>query len=172
MSIRKLISGHVGTGLLRALSPAIAGDKPLVRGVFVSNEVWSLVGDDVDVDEKLERPSGQARARLDSFSFGKSIVFALNPRNKSVHSDIARNAPISDGVVDLRVTNPKPSLRIFGAFADKDLLVLLNWELRENMDFDAEIKKCKLNWHGLFPHHPALIGNTHDEYLTKPFVVG
>lgn len=172
MSIKELILSHVAKGVLYALSPAIAGDQKLARGVFVSGEVWDLVGDDVTVSAELERVSGQARARLDSFSFGKSFVFALSPSNKSALSDIARNAPIATGVVDLRITNPKPSLRIFGGFAEKDMLILLNWAPRENLDFPAEINRCRKIWDQLFPSTPPLIGTTHDHYISKPFIVG
>jgi hypothetical protein len=173
MSIKVQISNHVEAGTLYALSPAIAHDNSqLKRGVFVSDEVWNLVGDDVPVSEELERVSGQARSRLDSFSLGRSVVFAMHPRQKSVHSDIARNAPIESGIVDVRITNPEPTLRIFGGFAGRDILVLLTWKHRKDLDFEVEVTRCKLEWGKFFPGNIPLIGTTNDEYISGKFIPG
>jgi hypothetical protein len=144
----------------------------VVRGVFVGAEVWSLVGDDAKPEARFEKVSGRARARLDHFSAGKNVVFALSPTNKSIHSDIARNAPISDGVVDVRITDPRPKIRIFGCFAKCDVLVLLTWATREGLDWPQEVSRCKSQWKLLFPSTPPLIGSSHEHYISNPFIPG
>jgi hypothetical protein len=171
MSIEETIAKLEKSKDLTFLCPVMPGVS-VVRDVYVGSEVLSLVGDDATPSAEYEEVSARARARLDHFSAGKYVVFALAPRNKSVHSDIARNAPIDKGILDVRITDPNPQIRIFGAFLQPDLLVLLTWASRVDLDFPAEIDRCRKEWDRLLPNDPPLIGQKHDDYISSKFIAG
>jgi hypothetical protein len=171
MSIKEAVDALVLSQELTFLCPVMPGVS-VHRDVYVGAEVLGLVGDDATPSSEYEKVSAKARARLDHFSAGKFVVFALNPRNKSVHSDIARNAPIDKGILDVRITDPNPKIRIFGGFLQPDVLVLLTWATRDNLDFTAEVDRCRKEWDRLLPKNPPVIGNKHEDYISHKFIVG
>lgn len=171
MSIRETVDALVRSQDLEFLCPVMPGVS-VSRDVYVGVEVRNLVGDNATPSAEYQRVSARARARLDHFSAGKYVVFALNPRNKSVHSDIARNAPISTGILDVRITDPNPAIRIFGGFLQANVLVLLTWASRENLDFPAEIIRCRKEWDRLMPSNPPMIGKRHEDYISHKFIAG
>lgn len=138
----------------------------VVRDVFVGKEVLDLVGDEASPPSDVAKVAGRARAKLDTITGGGIFVFGMNPKHKSPTCLIARNSPPQMGVLDVRVSDPNPGLRIFGCLAQKDVLVLLTWARRKDLDFQGEIKRCSNEWTRLFPAFPAFFGNYATEYFT------
>lgn len=165
MSIDAEIAKLVSTGQLTFLSPALPGVS-VVRDIFVSPDVLALVGDTPSVDAKYLRVSGRARAKLDNITAGRMFVFGIDPHNKSVTCTVARNDPTAAGVLDVRVTDPKPQLRLFGCVAKKDVLVLLSWAPRDGLNFPVEVRNCSSQWNILFPNHHPVLGHDPNDYFS------
>lgn len=131
----------IGTLITKAeleFVPHMMPGVPVVRDVFASPEVMQLIGDGGGLDEELERVGGRARAKIDNFTAGKPFVFGMQPHNKSVTCTIARNDPIHHGVLDVRVTDPTPAVRIFGFCVKCDALVLLTWRVDAACSFPSK----------------------------------
>jgi hypothetical protein len=124
-------------------------------------------------DSKEELRAGRLWADFDRFIEGRLIRIALNsPYSKPKTTYMARIDPPADDVIEIRSRDPRPGIRVFGRFADKDVYVALNWEYRENLggpqdrEFDREREICKAKWLQLFPSHQPISGNNIDEYFT------
>ncbi|MBN13893.1 MAG: hypothetical protein CMJ15_01520 [Pelagibacterium sp.] len=171
MSIAETIKELLKDGQLHFIVPALPG-LSVKRDIFVSQEVYDLVGDEAVVSPDLERVSGKARAKIDYIASGGVFVFAMDPMNKSVTSLVARNHNIPQGVLDVRINDPKPELRIFGCSAGCDVLVLLTWAKRKNLKFKAEVDRCQQVWTSMFPDKQPLVGRNHEQYFSTNTIPG
>lgn len=155
----------VGAEELVFRKPALA-NIGVVREVFVSKDVHDLL-EFANVDEDLERAAGRACAKLDAFIGGRTIVFGMDPYVKSPATLVSRNNPWQLGIVEFRVASYSPDLRLFGGFAQKDVLILLTWARKTGLKYHAEIRRCKATWDDLFPGSVPIIGSTVDEYVSN-----
>lgn len=153
--------------VLTFLSPASPGAK-VVRDIFVSQEVLDIVGDDATPPEAIARVAGRTRAKLDYITKGGVFVFGLNPKpgKKSGTSLIARTSPITSRILDVRVSDPNPGLRIFGGLAKQNVFVALTWAPREDCNFSTEVARCRQAWDQLFPNHPPFYSANYKEYFS------
>jgi hypothetical protein len=167
MSIDAEIARLVGKDLT-FLVPGLQG-AAVSRDIFVSREVLDLVGDDATPPPDLELIAGRARAKMDGITTGKAFVIGMNPKpgKKSPTCLVARNDPTHKGIVDIRLSDPNPGLRIFGAMAKKDVLIALTYAPRKGCKFSAEINRCRLVWDTLFPNHPPFYSNNYTEYFSN-----
>jgi hypothetical protein len=166
MSIDAQIGQYLSSGTLFAIAPAQPG-KASVRDVIVSKDIWDLVRDDATPPAELELVWGRVRARLDSIVAGSMFLFGLDPFNKSIGSHVARTDPVEVGIVDVRIRDPKPAIRVFGGLAKPDVLVLLSYAYRDNLNFKQEIAQARALWDNLFPNHPPMTGKSHDDYFSN-----
>lgn len=122
------------------------------------------------------------RANLENFVSGEPIKVCWEPFEADDKHQMGRLDPVRDGVWDYRHVDPKPGLRIFCRFAEKDVLIALTcsprsipvswlprlplgiWNSRE---WKLAIRECKAEWNKLFPTYPPLIGESVDDYLTN-----
>jgi hypothetical protein len=173
MSIVNEIKSLRDQGVLYHLIPVEPG-RSVERDVFVSRNIWGLLeGEDADV--KLQQVGARARRRLESFACGRAVVFGMNPLLKDRTSLIARNDPTSTGVVDVRINDPKPAVRLFGCFAERNVLVLLLRRTRSDLalkGFSSSIRQCRRDWDMLFPSYAPLISEDPNEYITGTFDLG
>lgn len=158
-------------GDLTFVRPTFPGAK-VERNVFATAEVSELIDGALLDHPDFSEVAAQARAKIDSFSMGRKVIFALNPHSKDDAALVARNGPVGKGVVDLRIRSPRPALRIFGCFAETDLLLLLTWAPREKLHFPTEVKRCRQVWDQLFPNHEPMIGQTHADYISSHALIG
>lgn len=165
------IQSLLASNQLRHLTPTRLG-QAVVRDVFVNDDVFNLLDENGTLESRFERVAGRARSKIDAFISGSTVTFALDPHEKNRTSFLARNAPIAMGIVDVRITDPKPMIRIFGGFAAKNALVLLSWAPRDGLEFQKEVIQCRAKWNKLFNNKAPLIGTTHDEYLSGNFDIG
>lgn len=75
---------------------------------------WSNVG--------WERRWYRARQFLDDFIDGKRLTLRSAPRKKS-SCDMSLLDPEADEIWELRCRDPKPGIRIFGSFAERDVFM-------------------------------------------------
>lgn len=85
---------------------------------------------------------------------------------------MARVHPVSEEVWDFRCFDPKPGIRAFGHFAEKDTFVALTWDFRENVDWAGEVSGCIEAWRALFGDLPPFKGTNLNDYLSHNFSAG
>jgi hypothetical protein len=115
------------------------------------------------------RRMGFLEADLRSFINGDKVTIA---RGKE---ETCTLKPLSDvdEVWELRSRGPKPSLRIFGRFADKDVLIATNMEYRTLLSslrsraFAVAIRTCTTTWSRLFPYLEPHRGTTGHDYVSN-----
>jgi hypothetical protein len=124
MSIRDEINERIAEGRLFNLEPALASD-PVERTMLISAEINShLIGPWPNII--AAKRFGKLRADLEAFVKGEKVAVCLDPY-------VARNAYMgrldqpNDEVWDVRSRDPKPALRVFGRFAERDVFVALTW---------------------------------------------
>lgn len=172
MSIRGSINQWVQSGDLMLLAPALAS-TPCIRHIFATKEVSDAVFGPWS-DAKIEARLGRARAYLDTFISG-DLMSVRMPPSKSVSAQIALLEDAKDQVWEIRVHDPKPGVRIFGRFAEKDVFLALTIGFRENYKTNADwvpaIERCKRTWRTYFPTYTPLSGLQPDDYISKSFSV-
>ena len=172
MSIEDALKGmSQPNGPLRLHVPARASYK-VSRHIFLGEDVQRFIDRDEMLDTKFHQISGRTLALFDRFSNGSFITFGVNPHDKMSSSWVARVDPVDQGIVDFRVTDPKPAVRFFGGFAMPDVLVLLTWGPRENMNFRSEVLRCKEQWKNLFVQYEPIISDRVEHHVTKHFRIG
>ena len=155
----------VRSGDLVVLEPALQATAT-VRHVIATREVYEeLCGewDDIECEIRYAR----ARAVVDAFIGGLRLA-ARHPPSTSAKAQIALLNPPEEQVWAFRSREPKPGVRVFGCFAEIDVFVALNTELKENIDADyvREKEKCKRAWRQFFPTYTPLKGTSLADYLT------
>jgi len=170
MSIHEEIKYWIGQGRLFQVFPRLPG-SPVNRVLIANEDVNRLVtGPWMDPQEEVR--CGRLWADFDRFIEGRLISVSLtDPYSKPKTTYMARLDPLEDDVIEIRSRDPKPGMRVFGRFADKDLFVALNWEYRGNLggpsdkEFDREREICKARWRQLFPTYESIGGRDIDEYF-------
>ncbi len=175
MSIHDEINRLVADGLLLHLAPAIPYAR-CVRVMFVSREIASLL-DGPWQSRDFEIRAGRLRADLDAFTEGRILAVATHPYKKPKWAYMAQIDPPADEVWDIRSRDPKPGLRVFGRFAEKDVFVALLWRRREDMggreskEWRDSRESCKAEWRKLFLSYPAFSGDDNHDYLSNIILV-
>lgn len=171
MSIRNAIQGLCQAGDLQLLVPSIPSFS-VKRDVFLSGSVRDFLDAAPGVDRAYHRQGGRALSLLDRFSTGSYMTFGMDPYDKKASSILARIAPVGLGIVDVRVTDPRPMVRLFGGFAATDVLVLLNWAPRDGLDFSAQAALTRAHWNALMGNHAPIVGTKVEDYVSKHFHIG
>ena len=173
MSIQYLIDAWVATpGGLCLMQPALQSTKR-ERVVFASPEVVSaLLGPWENAD--IENRMGRARAQVDTFIAGTRMSVRMPP-SRSARAQIALLDPSQKEVWEIRARDPRPGVRIFGRFSEKDHFLALTIALREefenNWDFSPMIEKCRRSWRMYFNNFPPHTGTLPNDYVSKSFPV-
>lgn len=165
MSIKLMIREWEKGGDLKLLPPILPSD-PLRRVVFCTPEVWSaLHGPWVNATQS--KNMALARAELDNFVVGRQISVRLPP-SKNVRAAIALLEDAHEEVWEGRCRQPSPQVRIFGRFAEKDLLIsFLKRNRDEISDYFAEKELTKKQWRTLFPTYNPHRGTKADDYVSN-----
>jgi hypothetical protein len=171
MSIHDEIKYWLDRGVLFQVFPTLPG-SPVDRVLIANADVNRLiVGPWKDEAEQIR--SGRLWADFDRFVEGRLISVSLEtPYTKPKTTYMARLDPPREDVFEIRSRDPKPGIRVFGRFADKDVFVALNWRYREDLggpqdkEFNREREICKAEWRKLFHTYPTIFGTQIDEYFT------
>lgn len=123
---------------------------------------------------ELERRFARAIPALDSFTEG--LLWSVRiPPSTSVMAQIALLKDADEEVWELRIRDPKPGLRLFGRFSERDCFIALTWAERENLETDddwlREKERCKREWRKFFPSFKPHTGSQADDYVSNSFSV-
>lgn len=106
------------------------------------------------------------------FARGEDITVGDDPFRKDMNAFMARTYAPQDGIFDIRSRDPKPGLRVFGAFSEPDTFVALTWGYRRDLgdSTDGRFRQAVLSaigaWDRRFPNcHPFYSENL-DDHIT------
>jgi len=179
MSIRVEINNRIAEGRLFRLRPHFRND-PNERTVLMSSEIHKLVSGPWP-DGPMGIRCGYLRADLESFVANDVMTVCGDPF-KAKDAKMGRLYPIADEVWDLRSQAPRPGLRVFCRFAEKDVLVALTCYPRSvpvswlnklpllgnsSREWRDAIVECRREWNVLFPAHQPLSGVDLSDYISN-----
>lgn len=135
-------------------------DVALRRAIFLTHELYEAVHGQHSSDAETIRYVA-LRAQLEVF-IGDAVVASsylkpLSPRNK--------------GVWEIKNKRPKPSLRVFGLFASRDVFIGTHHQLRPSLGgfgtpmWKEQIRVARYEWRQLFGDAEPLIGDL-DEVIS------
>lgn len=142
MSIRKEINHRVLEGRLKEL-PLRAGRKK--RRLYVESTLYEEIfveRDDPEIMDRYTKLEADLSVFVTSPTINPDYLYLLYPRR--------------DKVWEIRSVMPKPQLRVFGFFAEKDTFIATNHEYRNNLGgFDSthwrrEKRRAVATWRNLF----------------------
>jgi hypothetical protein len=170
MSIQDEINRLVQEGSLFRLDQSMPG-LAARRTIFASIGVRALaIGPWGNVEERVR--GRELQADFDHFIDGNK----LNLRSQNSFEEtafMARLAPPSDEVWEIRSIDPKPSLRVFGSFVERDIFVALTWARRKDLGgrrdprWKVAISNFKEAWERNFNSYKPMSGHYPNEYLTN-----
>lgn len=173
MSIHVAINQHLRSGRLQRILPIV--EEPAYRFFHAVPEVVQLLTEAPSGDAAWDARRMSARADIDWFVGGHRIDVRM--RTKNVNARLALLKPASDGVWEFRVRAPKPGIRIFGGFADRDVFVACSWSKKEELLSDdgsendllygPSLNRCKTEWIGLFAPLTRMTGGTIHDYISR-----
>lgn len=168
MSIQARIAELVKKG---ELAPVVPTDPSMsrMRDVFASREVVALLTGAKGIKPALLGPAGAAQAIFERFTAGKTLTMRMDPHSGS-HAIFARNAKLKDRICDVRVLAPRPQLRIFGAFAERDVFVALTYQKRDLLNFSLGVQRCRKQWDLLFPELEPVLSENVNDYISDAVV--
>lgn len=134
MSIRDLIRECVDGGELARLTPSLPGASHM-REMFVSPHVLKFLRGDKSTPRHLIKKAMDTRVALERFIEGAWINVAMDPDNKSSIAELARNREVEEGVWNFRIRDPKPQIRVFGGFAERDHFIALDYRNRDDLSY-------------------------------------
>ena len=143
MSIAQSIIDRIGEGRLSALA-VFPLSATRIRRMYITDELR----------EALNNPSSEdverfARLEADLGTFVTSPT--IDPKYLQLL------LPVRNGVWEIRSVRPRPSIRVVGLFADKDLFVATQHYLRAPLggfntrEWRDAIERAKATWTNLFP---------------------
>jgi hypothetical protein len=120
ISIPATVQRAIDDGRLLVLEPEFASD-PVERLMAIHPELKA----DLERADKIPR-LGKLKADLEAFMLGQEVTMCFEPRkHRSAYMGLLE--PASRGIWDIRGRDPSPGIRVFGAFAAKDVFVGLHW---------------------------------------------
>lgn len=166
MSIEDAINGLDGTKLMRIESEFYGEESP--RFIYVSIDVHNFVIRQIGLSVHDAALAGNCKALLDDFIEGGLMTVGWDPLDKKSTCIMARTEPVELGIWDFRCLDPRPGIRILGAFADKDVFIALTWDYRENFDgnWPEKIMECAAAWDALFGTLPRKIRGNVNDYIS------
>lgn len=138
--------------MVRPLSPR----ERIVRPMFATPAVSKMLTEEYDESIDVQR-AASLQADLEVFVTGQPIDPGyLKPLK-----------PIGKNVWEIRSVRPRPSIRVFGRFADRDVFVATNYFLRKplgafkSLEWKDAIHVARQEWARLFTRDP-IEGKLHE----------
>ncbi len=170
MSISAEITNRVQEGRLHLLQPIMAPDEGASpRQMYVNEEIYSLLVGPWHNEEWEER-CGYLRADFDRFMQGGIIPIAEHPLLGGKNAYMRQLFRFREEVWEIRSRDPKPSIRVLGRFADRDVFIALNWWHRTDLGGPTDrawrdaIVGCKTEWKKLLPTYEPKSSGDDDDY--------
>jgi hypothetical protein len=162
-------------GLLVLHRPAIPGLRQR-RKFYLAKPFHNLVTVGPWSDAKNEARWGELRYWCDRFTDGGRIYLREQPRAKKSTASMAQLEPWTDEVWEIRSIDPKPSIRVFGSFIERDEFIGLTWHFRKDLNgyggpkWLQAIQAYKTEWKNLFDCEPKT-GDYPNDYLSEAVVL-
>lgn len=165
MSIQSLINGHCGGGSLYYLRPYLASDR-ICRHIFITPDLKRFIlGPWDNVDDEIR--GNKLYGDLEVFIKGEIVQVSRLARRKPPNTYMSPTSPRTDEIFSIRSTNPKPQIRVIGAFSEPDHFVALSYEFRDQINWDDEIEYCIGKWRSLLAPFPRHSGEFPNDYISK-----
>jgi hypothetical protein len=169
MSLEDQIKGLCDSGILCLIQQSWPG-LPMKRWFYAFETVKTLLLGPWNTQKEADRAM-ELRAEIDWFIDGKTI-YVRPDCEEGTKALLARLHPASDEVWEFRSIKPKPSLRVFGTFARKNIFIASNWEYRtylgaeDSEEWAEAITQFKSIWQNSFPSLDPLHGSYPNDYLS------
>jgi hypothetical protein len=122
----------------------------------------------------------ELRGDLDDFIGGEPITVG-GPRHKTAYMKPMVRSKRDTGfggheVWEIRSRDPKPGIRVFGRFAQYDVFIATDWEVRTTLGafgsliWRREIRRCKHDWTLVFGSREPHTGANVNAYISDPVV--
>ncbi len=151
------------------------------RTVLMSYEINSMVNGPWP-DGPMGNRCARLRAELENFVSGEPITVCWNPFEARDTHQMGRLDKVADEIWDYRSVDPKPGLRIFCRFAERDVLVALTCSPRSvpvswlprlpllkgvSNEWKIAKRECRAEWAKLFPTYAPISGEHVNDYITN-----
>jgi hypothetical protein len=176
MSIAQAIQQAINKRSLYLLEPEFKSDG-VKRTMLLHPEI------DRDLGLAYGIPRlGRLKADLEAFVLGHEITMCMVPReHKPAYMGLLE--PPDKGTWDIRSRDPRPGIRVFGAFADRDIFVALHWMPRskpipgfdkkplmdDELNWQVAMIEAEGRWNGALPGLTPKIGGIPSDYLSEKF---
>lgn len=168
----------IDSGRLDVLKPVLDSD-PVDRVMLLHPELTSLLK-----SSHADTRVGRLLADLEMFVKGQELAVSAVPyEHKSAYMGLL--APELEGTWEIRSRDPKPGIRVFGRFAQKDSFIALGWSLRSmpdarwpekrplrdrnSLQYQFQQIEVQERWDELFPDHDPLTGSDIGELLSRKY---
>lgn len=158
MSMHDVLRSLVMDGRI-AHVPPVMRQVSMVRTLFLEVSIGDRLRSSLSGSTREDVRLAGLYGDLDRFVSGKLITVGDDPFEKEKTAFMARTSPVQDGIFDIRSQDPKPAIRLFGAFCDKDTFIGLTWRFRKELGgkderlFDQAVLNALGVWKILFPDH-------------------
>jgi hypothetical protein len=175
MLLKEEVSSLCQIGRLVLHRPAIPGLRQR-RKLYITKLLHDLLTTGPWSDAKDEVRWGELRYWCDRFTDGERIYVRERPRAKKSTASMAQLEPWDNEIWEIRSIDPKPSIRVFGSFVEKDEFVGLTWHFRKELNgyggpkWMAAIQAYKTEWANFFTCGPKA-GEYPNDYLSEVFVL-
>jgi hypothetical protein len=168
MSIRDEIRARLDEERLRLIKPLMPG-SPEARLIYASDELHKAIRlPHADPQEAARR--GRLQADFDRFINGRLVTIGGRNHRQAYMKCLE---PECDEIWEIRSIDPRPSLRVFGSFAEADVFIAMHIGRRDELggfnspEFKAAIRYTKACWRQLFNTWPPFSGSTINDYITE-----
>lgn len=169
MSIKAELLNVVSKGQLVQLAPHVAADK-LIRKMYLTAELNELIASYQGMD--YDAATSEQKEAISRFAKLKADLDMFLTRPEIDPEYMKQLDPAGKGVYEIRSVRPKPSIRVFGRFIDKNIFVATHIAERKELggwksyEFKQEIAACRKIWGTIFPNHQAKEGCTLSSLVT------
>jgi hypothetical protein len=171
MSIREQIQTAINEGWLVNMPPTLPS-VPHSRILLVCRGLSDAIETDLNNPAKAVR-TAQLLSTFDTY-LGGGLITVGGRKHKAAY--MKRLEPESEEVWEIRSVDPRPSIRVFGRFAEPDVFVATNMGFRTDLggfnskEFLRAVSACKREWRRSFHTWPPYSGIYINDYITQDVV--
>ena len=162
----------VSSGALLLWEPSLRGD-PVRRTLLITPEVDDCMDRSAWADDSVGLRYSQLRADFDRFVDGSRIPVGMDPYAKDDSAFLARLDPVEYGIWSIRSVAPRPALRVFGAFCERDVFLALRVEERAVLGgrgsraWANARENAIVRWNSLLPGEFPLLGSDVNDFISE-----
>ena len=145
MSIEREIISQDISGRLKLVVPRVSSDQ-LIRRLYLTKQLYAKVYEEKETESEkkmFENLKADLQVFVSSNTIDPKYLWCLRPPE--------------NGIWEIRSTRQRPQIRVFGAFAAKDVFIGTHYKLRDELgkidsrQWEMEIARTKTIWTDHFP---------------------